>query len=117
MTVGAALMALVLVVRFLPPDRYHIYPFCPFRALTGLYCPGCGSTHAMAALLAGRWSEAWHSNALAVILFPVIGVFLVPYFYTALRYNCGRAIVVPPLAGKAAVAATLLFGLLRNLTR
>ena len=35
---------------------------CLLRLLTGLECPGCGGTRMLAALLAGRPTEAWHSN-------------------------------------------------------
>jgi len=37
--------------------RITILP-CPFIALTGLPCPGCGMTRAMDALLHGDWSRA-----------------------------------------------------------
>ena len=77
--------ALALLIRLFPPAHYAIYPVCPFRSLTGLYCPGCGSTHALAALLAGHWAEAWHYNPLAIVLAPVIAALIAPQFYTALR--------------------------------
>jgi hypothetical protein len=32
--------------------------FCPFRAITGLPCPGCGLTRAVSSMVAGRWEDA-----------------------------------------------------------
>ncbi len=32
--------------------------FCPFRAIAGLPCPGCGLTRAVSSLVAGRWEDA-----------------------------------------------------------
>lgn len=41
---------------------------CPFSALTGWSCPGCGMTRAI--VLAGQlqWSEAWRMNPLLLPL-------------------------------------------------
>lgn len=44
---------------------------CPIHALTGFYCPGCGSTRAVRAVLAGDMTRAFHNNAL-LVLSPVI---------------------------------------------
>lgn len=35
---------------------------CPFRAVTGLSCPGCGNTRAVFALLHGRFAESLSYN-------------------------------------------------------
>lgn len=35
---------------------------CPFRACTGIRCPGCGLTEALIDLLHGRWAEALNAN-------------------------------------------------------
>ena len=32
---------------------------CPFHALTGAYCPGCGGTRAVRALFAGKWLRSF----------------------------------------------------------
>ena len=37
---------------------------CPIHALTGFYCPGCGSTRAVKAALNGDLPLAFHDNAL-----------------------------------------------------
>lgn len=49
-------------------DRVGV-TLCPFRALTGLPCPGCGMTHAFIALGHGNLAAAWHYNALSLPLF------------------------------------------------
>lgn len=61
---AAALFAAVIVIlaKIFPPFAKFLGWPCPFRALTGLYCPGCGGTRAFSALLAGHVLESlkWH---------------------------------------------------------
>ena len=45
-------------------------PPCLFLSLTGLQCPGCGSTRALIHLLHGELRAAWRMNALFVLLLP-----------------------------------------------
>ena len=44
---------------------------CPIHSLTGVFCPGCGSTRAARALLRGDLELALHNNAL-FLLSPVL---------------------------------------------
>ena len=44
---------------------------CPIHSLTGVFCPGCGSTRAARALLGGDLQLAFHNNAL-LLLSPVL---------------------------------------------
>ena len=37
---------------------------CPIHAATGIYCPGCGGTRAVKAVLRGDLPLAFHDNAL-----------------------------------------------------
>lgn len=41
---------------------------CPFRALTGLPCPGCGMGHALVFGLQGRWGASFAAHPLGLPL-------------------------------------------------
>ena len=55
-----------LVIWRFPPKEYDIWPSCLIYEWTGLYCPGCGNTRALAALMRGDWLECFSMNALFV---------------------------------------------------
>ena len=46
---------------------------CPFRAVTGLLCPGCGVTSLCLALLRGDLPAAWAANPVLLLLLPPLG--------------------------------------------
>ena len=54
---------------------------CPIHSLTGFFCPGCGSTRAVKALINGDISLAFHNNALLLLspAFVAIGLALEKY--------------------------------------
>ena len=54
------------------PGPGGLFPPCPFRALTGWKCPGCGSLRALHALLHGDISSAFWLNPLAVTCVPLV---------------------------------------------
>ena len=62
---SAALLASV------DPAAVAWLPACPFRALTGLLCPGCGTLRAAHQLLTGHPLLALRLNPLAFVLGPV----------------------------------------------
>jgi hypothetical protein len=111
--VVSGVSALAFVLRRFPPEQYGFYPRCPFHELTGLLCPGCGATRALAALVHGNPAEAMHWNGLVVTLLPL---FLV---WGAVAYR--RAVVgkdavwpkVPKLGVAALLAISLVFGVIR----
>ena len=62
----------VLLAGFDPNAAGSILPPCPFLALTGWLCPGCGSTRALHALLHGDLVRALAMNPLLVIASPLL---------------------------------------------
>ncbi len=102
------------VLFWFDPSRFAFYPACQFHRLTGLQCPGCGSLRALHQLLHGRLAAAFHFNALLVVSLP------------ALAWWTGRRLIglwkgqslpdgIRPAWLWCALAATLAFGVLRNL--
>ncbi len=61
------------------PARHGGPPLCPYRAITGHSCPGCGLTRAVAALVRGRWHEAVTLHPLAPVLVAEIMVFCLAF--------------------------------------
>lgn len=45
------------------PETSNIFPKCPFYALTGLKCPGCGTQRALHDLFTGNFVAAVGHNA------------------------------------------------------
>ena len=45
---------------------------CPFRAVTGWLCPGCGVTRLCLALLRWDWAAAWNANPVLLLMLPVL---------------------------------------------
>ena len=83
LVLGAAACAVLLLV---PPGSPHAkwLPKCMFHQMTGLYCPGCGATRALSAMLHGDVKASLHNNAL---LFPLLAliVFLIVKPQTSLK--------------------------------
>ena len=51
----------------------HLSIPCPFHAITGLQCPGCGVTRMCLALLRLDVSGAWKANPVLLLLLPLLG--------------------------------------------
>ncbi len=112
--IGAAAVLALLYGGF-DPEQFAFFPKCPFYALTGWECPGCGSQRALHALLHGHPGEAFGHNPLAVAALPYLG--LAAYldcFGGKTRYPRLRKIFMGREACFAILGAVLLFGIGRN---
>ncbi len=92
------------------------FPGCVFRNATGLWCPGCGLTRGVHALLNGHLGQSLSSNVFTPLAVVAIVVAMVSWLRTswgrsALRLPAGvqRALMV------VAPAVVLLYGVLRNI--
>lgn len=55
------------------PAGSGVYPPCLFHALTGWYCPGCGSARAMHEMLHGHLRAAFALNPAVLFVVPILG--------------------------------------------
>lgn len=113
MVLAAAALAAAVLILF-PPSAYRIYPFCPLRAWTGLACPLCGMTRAVAALLRGRVGEALRHNAFVVAALALFAIPAATRLYAALRWNRPGLPLIPARIAGPLLAIALLFGVVRN---
>ena len=68
-----ASLALTLVAAwFATPGKSAWLPACPFYRLIRLYCPGCGTTRMLSALVHGHPIEAFEDNALTLLILPIL---------------------------------------------
>jgi len=106
-----AFSAVLGILVFVDPRTAWFAPRCPFRLVTGLFCPGCGTGRALHALVHGDVLRAVRLNALTVAAIPV---FLALAFRAVLRP--GTPIPLPPLWLQLVLYALLAFFLVaRNL--
>ena len=52
------------------PGKSGLFLICPFFAVTGLACPGCGTTRGLHQLLHGNVVSAFKFNPLMMLLLP-----------------------------------------------
>ena len=95
------------------PHASGSYGSCPFRALTGLWCPGCGGLRAVHDLMTFDVAAAWGMNALLVLALPVLAALWAQWLRHAWL---GRPFAVVTARGAVVLGVVLaVFTLLRNL--
>lgn len=110
-----AIGALAALLVLWPPGPGVFYPPCPLQALTGLHCPGCGSTRMLGAVVHGEWRAAWHFNPLALLaLLPLLGWGL-RQAWLGLRENRFARSEWSPRATRAVLWIVIVYGVARNL--
>jgi Protein of unknown function (DUF2752) len=71
-TLSGVIVVAAIILYFYNPSSSSIYPPSPFRALTGLYCPGCGTLRALHQLLHGHILKAFELNPLMMFAMPYL---------------------------------------------
>jgi len=123
-TEGAARLSLALLLpasagviwtlrRLDPNAADSLLPPCPFLSLTGLYCPGCGSTRCLHALAHLDLPAAFSMNPLLVVALPALTLMLV--WAAGLRPSALAPVMRVLGSARAWLWLLLGFGLLRNL--
>jgi hypothetical protein len=77
------------------PGRSGFFPLCPFRFLTGLTCPGCGTTRALHELFHGHLLAAFMLNPLLLLALPFLLFAFLRYSAIALQGRVPRHNALP----------------------
>ena len=105
--VFAALFALTATAS---PEQSGHYPTCPFRAVTGYACPGCGSLRTLHDLAHGHFTTALTHNAMLVMILP----FAMAIWLRTVTGRTG-AVATPRWLSCAAMAVLAVWTVVRNL--
>jgi hypothetical protein len=111
-------VAAVAVLGVVSPEQPGHYPTCPFLAMTGYWCPGCGSLRAIHALAVGDPVTAVDRNPLLLALLPLLALAWLGWGLRVLGKPLGNRIHptrVPVAAVWAAFAVVMAFWVARNI--
>lgn len=102
---------------FFPATDYSpgsLYPRCPFHALTGLHCAGCGSLRTMSCLAKGDIGAAWGKNKFTMLCMPFILWWFIAYGAKCFKIRF-PAIFIKPVWIWLLLVAIIMFTVLRNI--
>ena len=97
------------------PADSSLIPPCPFLALTGFHCPGCGTLRALHQLLNGHLTAAFGLNPLTILALPFVGYAFLSTLVLAATGRRLPAMVIPVAWIWALLGAIILFWVLRNI--
>lgn len=104
---------LILLISYLYlGNKLNIYINCPIKEITGLYCPGCGITRMLQAILQLNFYQAFRYNPLLFISLPFFIFFTIEGIITKKDplYN-----KIPNKILITIIIIFIIYGILRNL--
>ena len=113
-TIWLLLLAGSVYLYVFEPGKTGLFPPCLFRGLTGLTCPGCGSTRAMHQILHGHFAAAFMLNPLFLLAIPFLLYALLRYSVVVLRGGVPRQNVLPASYIYALFVIVVSFWVFRN---
>ncbi len=108
-------MAATAYVTAVDPSDRAVIPACPFRTVTGLWCPGCGLTRATHHLMHGDVLGALRYNALLPFVLALITLLWVDWYARSSGRRSSLLVGVPRWAPAAGIAVAIAFAVVRNL--
>jgi hypothetical protein len=107
--------AFVLTLRLFDPATFGIFPPCPLYALTGWYCPGCGSLRGLHQLLLGNLRNAFAMNPFTILSLPFLAYGGASYASFQIRGKYLPRWLLPASWIWGLCAAVIAFAVLRNI--
>jgi len=92
----------------------QFFPKCPFRLITGLQCPGCGTTRACYQLLHLHPVAAFKLNPLTMMTLPFLIYGLAGFTKSAISGQPQRRVFIPTFYLWTWIVAIIFFWIFRN---
>lgn len=92
----------------------QFFPKCPFRLITGMQCPGCGSTRAFYQLMHLHPIAAFKLNPLMILTLPFIVYGFLGYTKSAITGDPHRRVFIPSIYLWGWLALMIFFWIFRN---
>lgn len=112
---GCCAVAAAAYVAVDDPSDGGAYLPCPFRILTGLWCPGCGLTRATHHLLRGDVLQAIRFNLFVVVVLGALTAVWMAWMLGSIGRPTNWARRFPVRAQAVAGAVLMAFAVVRNL--
>lgn len=116
MYAGASLALLggVSVLFAYDPASSGVFPQCPFLAVTGFHCPGCGTLRALHQLFNGNLITAFGLNPLMMLSLPFVAYSSTSRVVQKVRGRTVPTVFVPSGWIWVLFVVVISFGVLRN---
>jgi hypothetical protein len=111
----ATVSGVVAVLYLFSPYDSGLYATCPFKALTDLHCPGCGTLRGLHELFHGHLGTAFGLNPLMVLSLPFVAFSIIKYITAGILGRAERRIFIPSVFIWSLLGVIILFWILRNL--
>jgi hypothetical protein len=92
-----------------------LFPPCPLHAITGLYCPGCGTLRALHQLLHGNLWAAFRLNPLMVCSLPLVAYWCLSELMREVSGWRRPRLFLPAAWIWVLLGVIVLFGIVRNI--
>ncbi|WP_407690111.1 DUF2752 domain-containing protein [Rubrobacter aplysinae] len=110
-----AVLISISVLYLVNPTNSNLFPRCPFLAMTGCYCPGCGSLRAIHQLARGELVAALGLNPMMVLSVPFIAYYFTSQLKLTFFGQSLRRFFIQPVFIWSLLLIILVYWILRNI--
>lgn len=110
------LVAAFCVIYLIFGGVFGIYIPCIFHEITHLYCPGCGTTRMLVAILTGDFYQAFRYNPLVFVLLPFAIIYLIDYLISKVKGRNSLLARTPNWVWVLVIIVLVIYGVMRNLS-
>lgn len=114
--IGMMLIGIIGILYIYFFNHFKIKVPCIFHEITGFYCPGCGMTRCLNALLHFDFYQAFRYNMLMILLIPFFTIYLCGWIYLKVtKKEVKWKNLFPDWVWYVLLIIVILFGILRNI--